>query len=157
MSNSVSQNSKAVGRSAASKAQDRYATEILLSAYARVVKDFTRELYQCIATSRNESIVWVVSGLQTSLEEDRESLIKEALLLPNLDIPSETFKKRYAFRVALALLEGASPEEERTIKAEIEAGVKDQIKHAKAMSELLQEEGDNENQDSDQEDSAQDD
>lgn len=123
MANSVTNNSKAMGRSADSKEKDQHATEILLSAYARVAKDFVKKLYTCISTARKEAVVWTVHGLCTMVDDDRDSLLKEALVIPNISIPSPTFKKIHTTKLALQLAGPLSPEEEATIKQEIEEAV----------------------------------
>lgn len=131
MAQSVGSNTKALNRSAMSKKEDRHSTEILLTAYARCVKDFVKEIYQCIATARNESVVWSVHGLSTFVEEDRSDILEEVKSVagqtPVLDIiPSETFRKKYLIRLATALVGTSSPEEEQQMQEEIENGVENQ-------------------------------
>lgn len=128
MAQSAARNSQAMGRSAMSKVEDRHATEILLTAYARCVKDFVKEIYQCIAEARGEGVLWVVHGLSTFVEEDRQTIIQEVTAVagkqPILSlIPSETAHKKYLLRLAMALVGSTSPEEEATIQEEIEQGV----------------------------------
>lgn len=128
MAQSAARNSQAMGRSAMSKVEDRHATEILLTAYARCVKDFVKEIYQCIAQARGEGVLWVVHGLSTFVEEDRQTIIQEVTAVagqqPILSlIPSETAHKKYLLRLAMALVGSTSPEEEATIQEEIEQGV----------------------------------
>lgn len=138
MAQSASSNNKALSRSALSKKEDRHSTEILLSAYARSVKDFVKEIYQCISSARHESIIWTINGLSTFVEEDRDTIIAEVTAIagknPVLDlIPSETFRKKYLSRLATALIGTSSPEEEQQIQSEIENGVENQ-EHAQLSS-----------------------
>jgi len=114
--------------SAASKVEDRHATEILLTAYARVVKDFIKEIFQCIAAARGEAIVWDVHGLSTFVEEDRTTIIAEVTAIAGQQsilqmLPSETFHKKYMLRLAMALVGSASPEEEAQIQEELEESI----------------------------------
>ena len=119
MANSVAHNSSAAGRSAKSKLQDRHATEILLGAYGRVVKDFVREVYKCISTARGDDIAWSVNGVSTFVEQDRDTLLQEALMVGSLDLGSATFDIEWRAKVAMSVLETTTPELARTIKEEI--------------------------------------
>ena len=128
MAQSVQQNKMAQGRSAGSKQEDRHSTEILLTAYARIVKDFSKELYICIMTGRGESWIPSVEGLSTFVEEDRQTVITEMTAVAGKQsvmslLPSPTFQKKYLTRLAMAMVGTLSPEEEATIQAEIEDGV----------------------------------
>lgn len=128
MAQAVTRNKQAMGRSGASKQEDRHATEILLTAYARVIKDFVKELYICISAARGESVVWAIQGLSTFVSEDRDTIIAEVTAVagqqPILDmLPSETFHKKYLLRLAIALAGTVSPEEEATIQEELEDAI----------------------------------
>jgi hypothetical protein len=139
MGNSAKNNTVALGRSGDSKAQDRHSTEILLTAYARVVKDFTKEIFKCISTARQENVIWNVSGLSTFVEEDREQLVKEVMALPLINIPSKTFTKIYYTKCALSLVGTVSPETEQTIVDEIESGIDSDEHKAQTEEDLLSE------------------
>jgi ParB-like nuclease domain len=128
MAQSVTSNKMALGRSGVSKMQDRHATEIVLSAYARIVKDFVKDIYKCISQGRGESIVWSVQGLSTFVEEDRQVLIEEMVAVSGAQpilsmLPSDTFHKKYLLRLAMAMVGTMSPEEEATIQQELEDAV----------------------------------
>ena len=138
MSQSASSNNKALGRSGLSKQEDRHSTEILLTAYARTVKDFIKEVYLCISEARGEEVVWVVEGLSTFVEEARETIISEVTAVAGQTsvfalIPSETFKKKYLKRLAVALVGTSSPEEDAQMQEEIENGVENQ-EHQELLS-----------------------
>lgn len=138
MAQSVAANTKALSRSGMSKQEDRHSTEILLTAYARVVKDFVKEVYNCIASARGEQVAWTVDGLSTFVEEDRNTVIQEVTAIagqtPVLDlIPSETFRKKYLARLATALVGTSSPEEEQQIHEEIDSGVENK-EHQELLS-----------------------
>lgn len=128
MANSVSQNNKALGRSAASKGADRMTTEILLSAYSRVMKDFVKEIFNCIAAARNEAVIWVINGLSTFVEEDRSILMAEAVALagkqPLLSLfPSKTLHKKWLYKLGRSFVGTLSEEEEQTVQEELETGI----------------------------------
>lgn len=125
MANSVSRNAKSAGRSAASKQEDRRSTEILLSAYGVVIRDFTKHLMSCISSARDESIVWVIDGLDNFSIIDRDQLILEAAKFPQITSQSvsPTFTKLYTQKFYLSLLDGASNEDAETIKQEIQDGI----------------------------------
>lgn len=121
MANSAASQSKSLSRSAASKQEDRHATEILLTAYGNLVRDFTKHLMSCISSARNESVVWVVNGLDTFNIVDREQLIKEAGQFSAFieNSKSTTFSKLYTEKLYLNLLDGTTHEEALQIRAEI--------------------------------------
>lgn len=123
MANSV-KGSMNQARSAQAMQEQRFATEIVLSAYHKSITGFVKELYNCLQQTQGDDAAWSVSGLSTNAAPDKTELLEEAKILPTLSIPSSTFKKKYASRLALALLEGAvSPEEAETIVDEISQAV----------------------------------
>ena len=123
MASSVSATKQALGRAAASKAEDRRATEIVLAAYGALVRDFAKRIYDCLAAARGEKVVWTVHGLDKFELEDRDSFLKEALSLDAIAIPSATFRKTYKTKIALALVGNVPPETQDVIREEIEKGV----------------------------------
>jgi hypothetical protein len=123
MASSVSATKQALARAAASKAEDRRATEIVLAAYGALVRDFAKRIYECLAAARGEDVVWTVHGLDKFELEDRDGILKEALSLDAIAIPSATFRKTYKTRIALALVGNVPPETQDVIREEIERGV----------------------------------
>lgn len=129
MAQSSAVNKQSSGRSASSKQEDRHSTEILLTAYGRVVKDFVKEIYQCIAEARGEGIVWNIQGLSSFVEEDRQDIIAEVTSIAGTQtsiltmLTSKTFQKKYILRLSKALIGTMSPEEELQMQAEIETDV----------------------------------
>jgi hypothetical protein len=106
---------KALGRSAASKMVDQHGTSMLLSVYEKLVKDYVRELLTCIAAGRNEDIKFSISGL--SIAEpylNREDLVDEVMKLgiPVMKLP-HIFKSKYLFRIATDLLDNDLSEREK--------------------------------------------
>ena len=121
MAASVSSTANSVGRSGASKAEDRHATGIVLSALGAIVREFVRRLYETIADARGEVVSWVVSGLDSYELTDRAETLDEAKLVDDLGITSATFKTAYKSELATRLLPLVSPEEATTIRDEIKA------------------------------------
>jgi hypothetical protein len=126
MANTASAHSGKVGKSAASKKEDRHSTEILLTAYGNLVRDFIKQIMNAISTARGEQIVWTVDGLDDFNIIDRDQLILEAVQFPLItqQSKSETFSKLYTEKFYLALLDGTSHEEALQIKKEVQDNVK---------------------------------
>ena len=123
MAASVSATTTALGRAAASKAEDRSATEVVLGAYGALVRDFAKRVYECVSSSRGEAVIWTPHGLDKFELEDRDTVLKEALSVDAISIPSATFQKLYKTKLAFALLGNVPPETQQVIQAEIEEGV----------------------------------
>jgi hypothetical protein len=135
MASSVSATKQALARAAASKAEDRRATEIVLAAYGALVRDFAKRIYDCLSTARGENVVWTAHGLDKFELEDRDGILKEALALDAISIPSTTFKQTYKTKIALALVGNVPPETQDVIREEIEQGVEQEKEleaHARA-------------------------
>lgn len=123
MANAATTNTKALGRSADSKRSDKEMTEIILSSYATVVKECVKKIMTAVSVARGESISWSIEGLHTSMPEDRKDLIAEAMMIPNLAIPSKTFMKNYMSKVAIELADGVSIDDQKAIIDEIEDAI----------------------------------
>jgi hypothetical protein len=135
MAASVSATTTALGRAAASKVEDRNATEVVLGAYGALVRDFAKRVYDCIGTARSEHVVWTPHGLDKFELEDRDGIVKEALAVDSIAIPSPTFKKMYKTKLAFALLGNVPPETQDVIKGEIEDGVEAEAELRDVMDE----------------------
>ncbi len=133
MAASVSNNRSALGRSGLSKQQDRAAEAIVLGEFGSIVRGYAKQLYECVAEMRGESIVWVTSGLDEYDAQDRESLVTEAAQMDLVSIPSRTFKIEYKTSIAGKLLPTLNPQTKKVIRDEIEAGVENE----QEMSSLL--------------------
>lgn len=123
MAQSLISNTTSVGRSGVSKMADNRAKEIVLSAFADVVKGFIRELYNFISAGRNEMFDWHVLGMDNYKIVDREQLMMEAETMASVEIPSQTLLKHRLFRLASNLEEDLSPEVLLQIKQEIDEKV----------------------------------
>ena len=112
-------------RSAQSKQEDRRATEMLLSSIADEVHQIVKSIFECIAVSRGEDIVFEVKGLSTVQNEDRDVLLQEAVMLGTLQFPSLTQQKEHYYRVGTQLIEGCGEEVCRTVRAELEENLEE--------------------------------
>ena len=112
-----------LGRSGVSKKSDKEAMFIVLTAFAALVAKAATAVYDIISTARDEDVKWRVHGLSGFDGGDRWQLLEEAKAVGIIDIPSKTFQKAYKSKLAVELLDGGSPEELETIRAEIRNNV----------------------------------
>lgn len=122
MAQHINRNQHQSNRSAQSKMEDRHATEIMLTAYAEVVSNLATSIYSLISETRGDDVAWTVRGLSTTEFTDRDQLLKEALSVQSINIPSALFKLRYQYNLAAALLGSISEEEEAQLLQELQAG-----------------------------------
>lgn len=130
MAASVNMQAGQVRRSGQSKKEDRAAEALVLAALGRVVRNFGLRLYTTISEARGEDVEWVAHGLDTYEHEEREDLIAESVQLQAVDIPSPTFRKEHAKRIARKLVENMPPATIAQIDREIDEGVDEQKKVA---------------------------
>ena len=123
MGESLKEGMSKSGKAAASKQEDRRATEMLLTTIADEIYGVVERVFTVIAESRGEEIVWDVKGLSATAAEDRDELVVEAGLLATLNMPSPTFMKEYHYRIASRLVDGTDQRTLQTIRAEIEDGL----------------------------------
>lgn len=123
MGNSVAAKTKSLDRSGLSKQMDNHSKELVLSAYASLVKDFTLNLYSLISEGRNEDIIWSTKGMSDFKVVDREALILEATQINLIRgiAPSRTWYKHNAIRLINEVDQNLSPQEQITIQDEINA------------------------------------
>ncbi len=123
MAQAVSNTESSLGRSGKSKQQDNKAKEIVLSAYADIIKNFTRRLYNLISAARSERIEWVCLGMDSYKQVDRTELLAEATAISTINIPSPTWKKKQLKRLISDLEDDLSPAEQLLIFGEIDEAV----------------------------------
>lgn len=152
MAASVRTNSTALGRSGLSKMKDMEATQRILQALGKYVRDFAIEIFEAIAAARGDEINWAAHGLDTYEVDDRESVLEESISMDQVAIPSPTFRKLHKFAIAKKLVPTADPQVLDVIQKEIEDGVdgeeemrgmmqdaqKDQIAAQQAQSQEVQ-------------------
>jgi len=111
-------------KSALSKMMDNRAKEIVLTSFGELIKSYVIKLYSLISNARNENIEWKVLGLdEYKIALDKEMILKEAISIDLVNIPSKTFKKAHLNEVALNLLENVTPQEQLVIRSEIAEAV----------------------------------
>jgi hypothetical protein len=125
MAASIKPTGAALGRSGLSKQKDEDKTSKVLGAMGRVVRTFATDVYDVISKARGETIVWVAHGLDTYEHDDREQVLEESLQLQAVNIPSATFRKEHAKRVAGKLVPNLPPATVAQINDEIDSGVDD--------------------------------
>ena len=125
MANAAAPHSAAIGKSAQSKQEDRHSTEMLLTAYGNITRDFIKNIMSCISSARSESIVWVINGLDNFTIEDRDQIIVEAAQFQSViqQSMSPTFTKLYTEKLYTALLDGASHDNAIIIRKELTENV----------------------------------
>ncbi len=138
MAASVKPSAGTLGRSAASKQQDGKMTALVLRALGKEARDFALAIYRTMAVARGNDVNWIANGLDNYEAIERQDIIAEAISLPMIDIPSETFLVTLTMQIAEKLLTGMDPLTLDTIRREIEAGVKQRLSQKKAEDEARQ-------------------
>lgn len=123
MAQSVSATRQALARSGTSKQADNDAMSIVLNEYGRLVRDFSRRIYEAISEARGEKLMWQPHGMDDYALADRATVITEAAQLDLIPIPSETWKRAYKTEIAFQLTPNLDPETKEIIRKEIVEGV----------------------------------
>lgn len=122
----VENNAAAVGRSGDSKAQDHAATVVVVKAFAREVREAAKRILDLVALGRGDQLTWSIGGMDAYAGEDLATAAEAAVTVETLNIPSVTFRREMAKRVALVALPDATPEQRDKITKEIDAGINDE-------------------------------
>ena len=125
MAASVKNTPGSLGRSGLSKQKDGEATTRVLTALGAKVRTLATRTYDTISKARKEDVVWVAHGLDSYEVDDREQVLEESLELQMVNVPSPTFKKEHAKRVAGKLVPHLPPATVAQINDEIDKGVED--------------------------------
>lgn len=133
MALSLANTGAAVQRSGESKREDRSATTQVLRALAAEVRTFAVKVYETLSVARNEDVAWTAHGIDTFDLDERGELVKEAIDVETLSIPSVTFARQYKTRVALALVPNASPQDKAQIQKEIVEGITEIVDPVEAL------------------------
>jgi hypothetical protein len=121
MAASVSNIGASLGRSGDSKQEDRQSTAIVLGALGSAVRDFAKRIYTAVSEARKDDVVWVPHGLDQYDGDARELVLQEAVQAPQIQIPSNTWRKAFYTQLALRLLPNIEPETADVIRKEIAA------------------------------------
>lgn len=123
MAQSVSATRQALARSGTSKQADNDAMSVVLNEYGRLVRDFSRRVYEAIGEARGDSLMWQPHGMDDYALADRETVVTEAAQMDLIPIPSETWKRAYKTEIAFQLTPNLDPETKEIIRKEIAEGV----------------------------------
>lgn len=119
----VDNNASAIGRSGDSKKADHEATEIVLKAYGKRMREPLERVMDLISRGRGERIVWSVGGMDVYDLADAATLTDMAVASDPLRIPSATYRRELFKAVTRAQLPNLGEDARRAIDAEIDAGV----------------------------------
>lgn len=109
-------------QSAASKVRDSIAKRLLAASFAEDVRACAREILDLVAFGRGEDVQFEVAGLSAHDIEDAGLVADEAGKVQSLTIPSPTFHREYAKKVARGVLTGVVPLEKlEQMDAELDA------------------------------------
>lgn len=122
----VENNAAAVGRTAESKVADAASTVVVAKALGKVVREAVERVLDILAAGRGDSIVFDVCGLDRYTKEDEQAIVDTAVTAASLEIPSPTFRRMHAKRVAMTLLPNATEAERHTIAKEIDDNTPDE-------------------------------
>jgi len=101
MSSLQSKKESQKGLSGLSKQIDLMTLTLVVSRLATILKDFIQEIVEYFEETRGVQLEYHVSGLDQSSQTDTvDSLKAEVEFLEKISIPSETFKKMYASKIA---------------------------------------------------------
>lgn len=126
MAQSVDNSGAALQRSGASKAQDQAVTTVVLKALGTNVREHADSVMQMVERGRDEADKYehVIHGLEEFDNMSIEAFLEEAATLEEIDIPSETFHRRYKYSLAKrALGPGAEDEDLDAIREELEENI----------------------------------
>ncbi len=122
----VENNAAAVGRTAESKSQDAQSTRVILTAYARVVKEVIELAYDMISACRGDDLTWSVAGFDDFAGIDTGGLVTLCTDLQAAGgVPSKTFNAELKAKLAESVL----PDIDEATKAVIRDEIKDSIEN----------------------------
>lgn len=123
LSQSVAATTMGAGRSAASKVMDNVSLNTAAEELGSIFRAFALEVYSAIARARGEDIEFEAYGLDNFQQTDQEVILKNALSLNAIQIPSKEFRKRMMLLCAVNMLPSLDRDAEALIKDEIDSAV----------------------------------
>jgi len=139
MAQSISSTRQALGRSGASKEQDRSALAVILAYLGSKVRGAAVKVYSTISRGRRDNVIWTAHGLDKYDLEDRETMLEEATLLGTVNLYSKTAKKLWARKCAFGILGDIPPDTKETISSEQEKQIDQEGEMAKLLQQQAQE------------------
>lgn len=113
----------AVGRSGASKVEDRRSTEIILGGYGAFVRDAIVRTASIISLIVGDEVKWQCDGFDNFDVSSLSEELQNAGLVDSLGIPSPTFEKKLKTQIAYRLLEREDEQTRDDVAKEIEEAI----------------------------------
>ena len=113
----------AVGRSGASKVEDRRSTEIILGGYGAFVRDAIVRTASIISLIVGDDVKWQCDGFDNFDVSSLNEELQNAGLVDSLGIPSPTFEKKLKTQIAYRLLEREDEQTRDDVAKEIEDAI----------------------------------
>lgn len=113
----------AVGRSGASKVEDRRSTEIILGGYGAFVRDAIVRTANIISLIVGDEVKWQCDGFDNFDVSSLNEELQNAGLVDSLGIPSPTFEKKLKTQIAYRLLEREDEQTRDDVAKEIEEAI----------------------------------
>ena len=130
MALTVDNSPSSLRRSGESKREDKADTEIVLCAFGEYVREHGEDVLRMIATGRGDAELadqWQGQGLEDYDAETVAQALENALVVSQVKIPSPTFHRRYAYKLAkLVGGESLTDEDLELVEAEIELNIVDE-------------------------------
>lgn len=122
----------ALKRSAESKAHDKAATAVVLTALGELAREHAERILEMVSLGRKEPEAtakgWHAKGLDQYKETDTTAVVEEAVALAGVEIPSPTFQRLHKFNLAKTVLgEEATAADLEKIEAELEQNLSDEM------------------------------
>lgn len=131
MSLSVDNTSAAMQRSGMSKAHDRAAQAVVLTALGEIIRDHAELVMDMAAAARQDRELvgqWRAAGADKFDQKNASDAVEEAVNMATVTVPSPTFMRLYFFQLAKATLgPNVTIEELKTIREELEDNIPDEM------------------------------
>lgn len=142
MALSIDNSAAALQRSGSSKQQDMAAQGIVLKGLGKILREYAVEVYELVAIAHGDEDKYEIKA-HGGEEFDAMSLqdfLEEMATLNEVDIPSETFQRKYKFKAAkLALGGGTDDDDLDAIRDELEKNISpeqfDPVAQAQALAD----------------------
>lgn len=113
----------AVGRSGASKVEDRRSTEIILGGYGAFVRDGITRTTDIVSLIVGDDTKWTCDGFDNFDVSSLSEELQTAALADSLGIPSPTFEKKLKTQIAFRLLDREDEQTRNDVREEIDEAV----------------------------------
>lgn len=114
-------NSYSLVRSGLSRMLDADAGHVTLRSYGFLIREAAERTYSLISKGRGEEHRWTAAGFEHLDDADIATLSEVATKIEKITIPSETFRKEFAKRIALQALRDLDEAKREQIEKEIDS------------------------------------